>query len=521
MSSITAFLFIIGLLVFVHELGHFLVAKWCGVKVEKFSLGFGPTLLSFTRGETEYKICVLPFGGYVKMSGEENEGHIIVESARKGAKTPFEKGDRIISIEGIDITPESRWKEIIGSLRGLEGSRKVVVEKQNSEVVLKAGYAELEPLEAYLESEYPRSYSQKSVLRRLSIVTAGPLMNFILPFVLLPVAFMTGVYVPSYTESEPLVRWVESGAEKSAIRKGDRIVSVNGTKVKKWIEVSSALKTAGETVEIEVERPGGRVLIESSRKNLMPALIAEERAAVIGSVAVGSPAYRAGIKPEDRIVSIGNEKISGWDDMARIITQSEGRQLALELEREGKTVATSVIPVLAPDTQRAFIGITMKREETFKKFGFFESIAMGFKRAVLMLVEIVSLFFGFLFSLIGGEISLGQAGKTVAGPLFIAKMSGAMAQKGLASLLIFASFISVNLGLVNLLPIPVLDGGHVVYLSIEAARKKPLSRATLEITQKIGFSLLITIMLIATYNDVSNLWGEITGWVKNLGGLSG
>ncbi len=521
MSSITAFLFIIGLLVFVHELGHFLVAKWCGVRVEKFSLGFGPTLLSFTRGETEYKICALPFGGYVKMSGEGEEPHILVENIGKAEKTPFEKGDRIISIEGTEIMPESCWREIIGSLRGLEGSREVVVERRNSKVVLKAGYPEMEPLEAYSESEYPRSYSQKSVLRRLSIVTAGPLMNFILPFVLLPVALMAGIYVPSYTESEPFVRRVENGGGKSAIRKGDKIVSIDGKRVKKWTDVSSALKAADETVEVEIERPDGRVLVKSPKKNLAPGLIAEERVAVVGSVAPGSPAYRAGIKPRDRIVSIGNEKISGWDDMARVIMRSEGRKLDLKLEREGKIVLVSAVPVLSPETGMGIIGITMKREETFRKFGVVESVVMGFKRAASMLAEIVSLFFGFLFSLIGGEISLGQAGKSVAGPLFIAKMSGAMAQKGIASLLIFASFISVNLGLVNLLPIPILDGGHVVYLSIEAARRKPLARATLEITQKMGFSLLIAIMLIATYNDVLNLWEEITSWVKNLGGLIG
>ncbi len=518
MSSITAFLFMIGVLVFAHELGHFLIAKWCGVRVEKFSLGFGPALIGFTYGETEYKICVLPLGGYVKMSGEGNEPAVFVENT--GGKTPFEKGDRITFIEGISLTPQSRWGEIVSSLRPNPGAREVVVERNDSEVRLKAGYGEFKSLDAYFESEYPRSFSKKSVARRMSIVTAGPVMNFALPFILVPLAFMAGISVPSYTESEPVVR-VAAGKEESGIRKGDRIVVIDGKRVEKWSEVSSALRRAPADVPVEIERNGRQVSIKVPKKAVAPELVAEPREAVVDGVANLSPAHKAGLESGDKITALDGKKIRDWDQMARIIRQNGGKELELSVVREGKTVKTSVVPVTNPGTGAAVIGITMRRDETLKKFGLVESITEGTRRAAQIVTQTVSLFFSLLFSLIGGKISLGEVGKTVAGPLFIAKMSGAVAQQGISSLLIFASFISVNLAVVNLLPIPVLDGGHVVYLTIESVRGKPLSRSTLETAQRVGFSFLIAIMLIATYNDISNLWEEITGWFGGLGRLIG
>ncbi len=511
MSSLFAFLFIIGLLVFVHELGHFAVAKWCGVKVEQFSLGFGPSLVSFSRGETEYKLCVLPFGGYVQMAGEGGGGAVFVENTR--GETPFEKGDRIISIDGEDVDGDSSWNVISAPLRGRREEIEFSVTRKDSDISFSATSEQIGRVEAYAESEYPRAFSNKSVSRRMAIVTAGPLMNFLLPFLLLPVAFMSGVAVPAYTESEPVA--VKSAGE--VIRTGDRIVSVDGKAVATWSEVSSALRGADGEARLEIERKNGkREVVETARENISPVLMAEIREPVIGSVAAGSPAAKAGVKAGDRVLNVAGGGVKDWDSMAGVIRQNAGKEISLTLERNGDKVKTLVVPAAAPGARKAIIGVTLKRDETIKKFGFVESVTGGVSRAAEMVIQVVSLFFALLFSLIGGEMSLGQAGKTVAGPLFIAKMSGAMAQQGIAALLMFASFISVNLAVVNLLPIPVLDGGHIVYLGIESARGKPLSRGTLETAQRIGFSLLITIMIIATFNDVSNLWGEISEFLKNL-----
>lgn len=517
MTSIAAFLFLIGLLVFVHELGHFLAAKRCGVRVEQFSLGFGPALAGFTRGETEYKICALPFGGYVKMSGEGGEPGVFVEGVADGAETPFEKGDRITLIGGVPLTPESRWKDVVSQLRKNPAPREVVVERKNSEKRFRAGYREMKALDAHFEGEYPRSFSTKTVAQRLSIVTAGPLMNFALPFLLLPAALMAGMQVPAHTESEPVVRRSAAVRDgKPLILKGDRIVRMDGKPVKTWGEVSRALGGGGAEVAVEVEREGGRVTLEVARKSLAPEDMAEPREPVVGGVADGSPAHRAGLQTGDRIAAVGGEEVREWGQMAAIIRRSAGKELELSVVRGGETLTKRVVPQGVPGGEYGFMGVTMKTDTVFKRFGFAESITGGIKRAADMTKTVVSLFFGFLFAVFGGEMSLAQAGKNLAGPLFIAKTSGVMAQQGLASLLVFASFISVNLAVVNLLPIPVLDGGHVVHLAIEAVRGKPLSRATLETAQRIGFLLLIAVMLMATYNDIANLWGSAAGRLGDL-----
>ncbi len=522
MISIAAFLFTIGLLVFIHELGHFAVAKWCGVRVEQFSLGFGPALFKFTRGETEYKICLLPLGGYVNMTGESEDPEIIVENIPETGESPFEKGDRIVSINGEDVAADSRWSAVMASLHGLAAHGEIVVKRKNSEVVIKAGYTELEKIEAYSGSEYPRSFSKKSVPRRMSIVAAGPIMNFVLPFLLIPAAFIAGVYVPAYIDSEPVVAGAPHGAGKSPIQKGDKIMSVEGQKVGTWNEVSGVLRKNTKTnVEVAFSRDGRTFETQVPAAAIWPELIAEERKPVVGSVTEGYPAYKAGIRPGDAIVAVAGKEVGDWDRMAQIIRNSPGRETAFTLIRKGETVRTSVVPVVTPGTKNAAIGITMQREQKLKKFGLTKSVSRGVKSAAAMVAQVVSLFFGLVFSLVGGEVSLGDLGKTVAGPLFIAKMSGSMAEQGIASLLMFASFISVNLAVINLLPIPVLDGGHLVWLTVEAIRRKPLPRAAVETAHRIGFSLLITLMIIATYNDVSNLWGEITGFLKSFSGLIG
>ena len=159
--------------------------------------------------------------------------------------------------------------------------------------------------------------------------------------------------------------------------------------------------------------------------------------------------------------------------------------------------------------ERYIIGITPSTDRVLKKYGFFESISRGIAEAARMTVEITILFFGFLFKLVTGKIALATAGKTVAGPLLIAKVSGDVAQSGISNLLQFTSLISINLALINLLPIPMLDGGHLLYLAIEKIKRKPLSIKTLEITQRIGFSFLIFIMAAALYNDILRMRGDI------------
>src|SRR3972149_4094942 len=392
MTVILAFLFVIGILVFIHELGHFILAKWSGVKVEKFSLGFGKRILGFRRGETEYLISLLPLGGYVKMYGEGGEGGFIidnVEPSSQAEKVGFKSGDKLINVEGIDLNNLSRWKQLESTLsKNPEQEYTFVIERDEKKLKLKVKTEGLNGIRAFSEKDYPRSFSNQSILNRFRIVFAGPFMNLALPFLLLPIVFMLGINVPGYLEKPPVIGFVEpdSSASRAGLRTGDKILEVKG---------------------------------------------------------------------------------------------------------------------------QGAIGITPYRDEIQKKYGFFESIVEGFKEAAKLVAEVTVLLLTFLYKLITGKISLGAAGKSIAGPILIAKISGAAAEGGLATLLQFTAFISINLGLINLFPIPMLDGGHILYLAIESIRKRPLSQRTLEICQRVGFTFLIFIMFLAVYNDLSKLKGSI------------
>jgi len=202
--------------------------------------------------------------------------------------------------------------------------------------------------------------------------------------------------------------------------------------------------------------------------------------------------------------------------MASIIRGKANQEITLLVKRDNDEFKLKITPESLEETGQGAIGITPYREEIVKKHGFFASIIEGIKEAAGMIYEVTVLLFSFLYKLFTGKISLGTAGKSIAGPLLIAKVSGSAAEGGLASLLQFTSFISINLAIINLLPIPMLDGGHVLYLAIESIKRRPLSQRTLEICQRIGLTFLIFIMFLAIYNDISRLKGSI---IESLGRL--
>jgi len=194
---------------------------------------------------------------------------------------------------------------------------------------------------------------------------------------------------------------------------------------------------------------------------------------------------------------------------ATTIRNNANKEIVLLVNRDDKQLVVKITPETIEGSNQAAIGITPERDQILKKYGFFEAIFEGIKEAAKLIIEVIVLLFSFLYKLITGQISLGTAGKSLAGPLLIAKISGSAAESGLASLLQFTAFISINLAIINLFPIPMLDGGHVLYLTIESIKRKPLSQRTLEISQRIGLTFLIFIMFIAIFNDITRLKGSI------------
>lgn len=529
MTLILAFLFVIGVLVFIHELGHFLVAKWSGVKVEKFSLGFGKKLIGFRRGETEYLISMLPLGGYVKMFGEGGEGHFIIDKVEPGSradKAGFKSGDKIVGIDGIKLTSYATWQELKSALRREpEKEYTFTVERSEDRLKVKDSVESLNGAAVFSEKEYPRSFSNQSIGERLAIVVAGPFMNLAFPFLLIPLVFMLGISIPAYLEEPPVVGYIESNssASEAGFQIGDKIIEIEGDKVETWRDVNIAVQSNPDSVlDVKVRRDGDiktlQLKASSTSEGIVEVGLGQPLPAEVGDVVDGTPADQSGLKKGDKILSIDGVEIKDWYSMASVIKKKANQEITLTVERDGNQRQIEITPEPLQQEGQGAIGIVPHRDEILKKYGFFESIFQGIKEAAKLIVEITVLLFSFLYRLITGEIPLSTAGKSIAGPLLIAKVSASAAESGLAQLLQFTAFISINLGLINLFPIPVLDGGHIMYLTIESVKGRPLSQRALEISQRIGFTLLLFIMFLAIYNDIVRLKGSI---LESLGKLLG
>jgi regulator of sigma E protease len=415
------FLIVLGILVFVHEFGHFIMAKMAGVRVEKFSLGMGPKLIGYKKGDTEYLISALPLGGYVKMAGENPD------EEPTGAADEFQS---------------------------------------------------------------------KTVWQRVKIAATGPLTNIVLAFIVMPLVFIIG----TYAEGPAKVGYVEKGspAEKAGFRAGDVIEEINGRTISSWTKALSLIAVNPDTdVTVNLDRQG-----EKKTLTLRPAIATElkigmsglvpDMPAEVGRLRPGLPAEKAGLKVHDKILAIDGKTVYHWNQFSTFVKESSGKTLRLTIEREGKRIEQSVTPVM--DGGRYVIGVEPFVRLVFKKYGFFESVRLGFQKTI----EAIDLTFITLKKL----LSFGLSIKTLGGPVMIAQMSGQAAAMGLSAFLGLLAMISISLGILNLLPIPVLDGGMILFLVIEAIRKKPLSRRTMEVAQSIGAAVLITLIAVVSYNDI-------------------
>lgn len=352
MTSIFAFVIVLGVLVFFHEFGHFIVARLCGVGVEIFSLGFGPRLAGKTVGRTDYRISGIPLGGFVKMVGEEPD-------------------------------------------------------------------AELPP------EDVPVAFNHKPVFQRILIVAAGPAFNMLLAVLIFFVIFQI-----------------------------------------------------------------------SGMARLQP---------VVGEVKEGTPAERAGLQPKDEILAINGETIASWEEMSEFIRESGGQTLGFTVARNGSQFHLQIAPerTTAPDlfgeeTERYLVGITSAGEIFTQRLNparaLWESVVQTWRITELTVVSVAKL--------IAGSLSA----KTLGGPIMIAQMAGEQAQAGATNLVFFIALLSVNLAILNILPIPVLDGGHLLFFTIEAVRGKPVSTRIREMAQQAGVFILLMLMIFVFYNDISRLF---------------
>jgi regulator of sigma E protease len=434
--TLLSFAFVLGVLVFVHELGHFLAAKRIGIKVLKFQLGFNPTVFSIRRGDTEYSIGALPLGGYVKMAGESPD-----EPSTGG----------------------------------------------------------------------PEEFMSRTKWERFQVLIMGPLMNLGLALVLTAVVLYQGAERLAYETRPVIVGSVEtdSVAAKAGIKPGDHITAVSGRPVDTWEDFYIAVGSKPDReVEVAYERDGAPASVrvtprtpKKSRYEIGDIGVLPDVHPHIRSVSPGDPADVAGLKMNDVIVAVNGETITFSTDLKDAISKRPEQQISIDLLRDGQPMTITATPKRSGSI--GLLGVGIADETT--------SMKPGLAGAARLAIEKNLQYSGLIFETLGGLLSGETSPKQLMGPVAIAQLSGESAQLGLIALLSLMAQISLNLGLLNLLPIPVLDGGHIFIMAMEGVARRDFSTALKEKMLLAGFVVLMTLMVTVIYNDLTRI-----SWIERL-----
>jgi regulator of sigma E protease len=434
LTTLLAFLFVLGVLIFVHELGHFLAARRVGVRVLTFSLGFGPKILKVKRGDTEYCISAIPLGGYVKMAGESPE------DPRSGA---------------------------------------------------------------------PDEFMSKTKWERFQILIMGPVMNILLAVVVLAIVLAQGAEVPAYEDKSPLVGAVERGsvAERAGLQRGDRLLTVAGDDVPTWRDVDMAVGTrANRDIPITFDRAGRTQTVNvrptaQGRYEIGDIGVLPDVSPSVRSVVAGDPAERAGVKAGDVVVSVNGERMIFARHLADAISRNGGKQIELLIRRGNEELRVAVTPEQRGD--RGLIGVSISEETRTFKPGPLEAIRLSIEQNIASS--------GLIFRTLGGLFTGATSVRQLQGPVGIAQLSGESAQAGWVALLSLMAVISLNLGLLNLMPVPVLDGGHILILVLEGVARRDFSMQVKEKMLLAGFVVLMMLMVTVIYNDLTRV-----SWIERL-----
>jgi regulator of sigma E protease len=431
-ENILWLLVLIGIMILVHELGHFLVARFFDVRVEAFSFGFGPRLFGFRKGETDFRVSAIPFGGYVRMSGEQ----------------PGEEG---------------------------------------------AAAAD------------PRAFLSKPRWQRLLISFAGPFMN-----VALAVALLAGLFLYKYPKplAEDTVATIgqvmpDSPAAAAGLREGDRIIQIDGQSNPSWEDVTiKELSSANHRLRLEVERKG-RMLwtavtpVLAQRSGVGYAGWSREAEIQITEVIKGMPAEKAGLLPGDLLLSVNGERIRSSYRLHDVIGNSDGKPVEFDFIRGGKRRSVVVDPVYSREDKRWMIGIGMDNRVVYTKL----SLPAALSESVRQNLRGATLIYEFLRGIVERRMSA----RSIDGPIRIAQLSGEAAREGAYTYINLMAAVSLNLAIINLLPIPILDGGVILMLLFEMLIRRDLSLSVKEAVFKFGFVFLLMVMAFVIYNDIAKM----------------
>jgi regulator of sigma E protease len=440
MDWIIGMMLVLGVMILVHEWGHFIIARLFRVRVDVFSIGFGPRLFGWKSGATDWRVSALPLGGYVRMAGQD-----------------------LSEVDSNDVAPTGAPDELMSKPRW----------------------------------------------QRALISIAGPAVNLVFPILLLAgffavvgMPYLAFLDKPLHVAAVP----VDSQASANALQSGDLILSVNGVKTPSWEEGEKALKdvTVNTPVKLVVENAGTQRTLEVVAKtpaDLRHLLGYAPLLPVIDDVEPGKPAARAGIRGDDVITAVDGQKIQVWDQFVERVRGSKGQPLQLEISRKGQSIRTTITPILGPaaeSNENVYqIGVSQREEVAYRRVPLKESV----KEATLFTVDGIGKTLGVVGKLFSGRVSVTQLQSVVG----ISRAAGHAVHRGPLYVIQLMAFMSVNLGILNLLPIPILDGGNILLLSLEGIRRRDFSLGFKERFVQVGLVFLLVLFAIVMYNDVARL----------------
>ncbi len=424
LGNTAAFIFALGIIIFVHEAGHLIAAKYFNVRTLTFSLGFGKRLWGFQRGETDYRVSLVPLGGYVQLGGED----------------PGEVGDD------------------------------------------------------------PREFLNKPRWQRIIVYLAGPVMNVVLAILLVATVFMVGIEVVGSPDTPPVVGTVVEGspAEAAGLVPGDRITSVFGREVSRWEDVRFEFLTSPElAIPIGYERDGASFSTEVTpikvpKYGVGDAGVFPKMLPRILALAPGDPAERAGFEAGDEVRKLDGRVVANTDDFVAYVSERAGQTLEVEVQRGDEILTLGVVPEDKGGVGR--IGVNIGAV-AYERYGPIESLS----RSVAFNYQITVRTFQVLGKIFTGSL---EAKSALSGPIEIAAMSGAAARSGFHNLLYLMGIISISIAILNLLPVPVLDGGQIFILLIESLRRRDLSLRFKERVNQVGFLMIVMLMIVVLYFDL-------------------
>ena len=440
MDIAIGFVLVLGILILVHEWGHFVVARFFGVRVDVFSIGFGPRLFGWKRGATDYRVSAIPLGGYVRMAGQD------LSDIDAGEQKPSGAPDELMS--------KKRWQRALISL-------------------------------------------------------AGPVVNLIFPLFLLTGYFVIkGNPYPKYMD-DPLVILSlpkDSPLIKAGVQPGDRIVSLNGVSSPTWWNIRDAelgKGIAGQKFQVRFEHQGEIRSVEVTSSGMqVPDLLFgyPPNRPIVGMADRDKPAYRAGLRRDDVILSINGKPINNWQEMVTAIQDSGGKPIQTTVRRKNQTLSLAVTPVSDKNDKGEpawIIGIRPGQEYAFRKVGVTQAVSTATDFTVATTWQVIDI----VGKLITGKV----AAKQLQSVIGIASEAGQAVQEGTFAVVTLMAALSLNLGILNLLPIPILDGGNILLLSMEGIRRRDFSLSFKERFVQVGLVFLLVLFAYVMYNDVMRL----------------